>query len=194
MALGSLIAASGSAHQPMHMQRENMRRAGHQQPRQHRVDGENDRGRRGRRAQASRGSAACSRLSPFSCQMGAIRQVSHEPSGRWAQAHAISGRHGRRTMGGACSPLAVAHRCRSEDLLGSTDHVPPPKTLRRFPHVERFLFALADRPCGIATPPGRATRAVRLSVSAGHELWAASDSINHVIDMPPLVVKSTDTG
>ena len=47
MALGSPIAASGCAQQPMHMRRENMRRAGREQPRQHRVDVENDPGRRG---------------------------------------------------------------------------------------------------------------------------------------------------
>ena len=41
------------------------------------------------------------------------------------------------------------------------------------PDVERFLFAEADRHCGNFRHAGPATRAVRLSVSAGHELWTA---------------------
>ena len=46
-------------------------------------------------------------------------------------------------------------------------------TPESFPDVERFLFAEADRHCGNFRHAGPATRAVRLFVSAGHELWTA---------------------
>ena len=46
-------------------------------------------------------------------------------------------------------------------------------TPESFPDVERFLFAEADRHCGNFRHAGPATRAVRLSVSACHELWTA---------------------
>ena len=54
-----------------------------------------------------------------------IRHVRTQPGGRWALAHAVSGRAAHLVMGCACSPSA--------------------DTLLRFPHVERFLFTMADR-------------------------------------------------
>ena len=50
------------------------------------------------------------------------------------------------------------------------------ETLGRFPHVERFLFTPSDHHLHTATHVGRVQGAVRLSASAVHELWAASQA------------------
>ena len=87
----------------------------------------------------------------------------------------MSDRHAHIVMGCDCSPLAVARRRRPEDLLGEHRALGS-ETLGRFPHVERLLFAPADRDSRTVTHVGSATRPVRLLPAAAHELWAASQA------------------
>ena len=150
------IGAPRATTLPRALARDSVAAASRAHSRQHLQVVEHEPRPRGGRGAARRGAAAGRSRGPFSCQTRAPRWVSRASQGMAARASMISGATGsphirRRPRTSSGCKARASQRCCRHSVA-----VPAPKTLGRFPIVERVVGTRSVSRPRIATCPGAA--------------------------------------